>query len=881
MSGEAVMTAVRRGRPEQLADVLDAMTDTERRACLPALKDLRKDLRSEPWGSAARTAYPALQLAGAACHTGAAAAAAWIGAADWRWSRRAPAQALLHVLGDRETAWLADVTHRLAALPLSREVPFELVSGLVALSGCPVPTTEAYVSGWVDGLNSDRREGRSLTDRLRVEPHVVELTAALFETEDIGRVLDWFEDRSSQSWSYALATLADEGVLERKVLVDGCVSRLLRGGRPTDTRLFLKVLGRLALTRDEERERVADWAALAADGAATVAAHAQGVLGALALDGELTARSLAEVSAAVLFRPEKKLVRAQLVLLGKVLKGRTVQGDPSAADELLPVVGEAFGHTDTEVQERALKLVARHIAEVTDAARDRLAVAAEELSAGLRPRAQELLGVTPAPDAPYEEVLPPAPLPFRLAPAPETAAEVAEEVGALLASGGDMAAFERTLDALVRHAYRDREALREALAPAMSPRRRPSDSPHQYTPSSFFMDTAQDLGMVASAVMGAVPSRPSHDADALDARGRSPRTNPALRHCSNARLWEAAYRVDAEPVPFLLATPTWSSGFIDPDVLVTRLRAYDTEGARAGEADFAQALLRVDRDSPRAAGAAVDAAALGTREGDRLAAWLRSSTAALPARTVRAEGAYLLVDLGELPEIQARFPAPFHRLGRPQAEQAGNSSWYGESGTPQDHAHWLATLPGRREIVAARLLQGVSLAAVLEVRGAAAYLPALAEAEGEAGPAVHLSVLYGLAARFPEDRLAGVDALLTLAAREQLDAGALGALAARARELDGIKTTRLAESLGTAAATGAYATVFAVLRALLPSLLGSDKEAGALRGLGDLVAVAAECAERTGARGEIPGLAEVAERKGSSRLLVQARRLRLALDGPR
>lgn len=95
-----------------------------------------------------------------------------------------------------------------------------------------------------------------------------------------------------------------------------------------------------------------------------------------------------------------------------------------------------------------------------------------------------------------------------------------------------------------------------------------------------------------------------------------------------------------------------------------------------------------------------------------------------------------------------------------------------------------------------------------------------------------------------------------------------------------MKPSRLAESVRTGAATGANATIWGILRhtlaALLADLDGDAKPAHA-RGLGDLLAVAAECAERSGARGELPYLAQTAARSGSSRLVTQARRLRSAL----
>ncbi|NDZ70595.1 hypothetical protein G3I36_05935, partial [Streptomyces sp. SID10362] len=95
------------------------------------------------------------------------------------------------------------------------------------------------------------------------------------------------------------------------------------------------------------------------------------------------------------------------------------------------------------------------------------------------------------------------------------------------------------------------------------------------------------------------------------------------------------------------------------------------------------------------------------------------------------------------------------------------------------------------------------------------------------------------------------------------------------------KPARLADAMRTAAATGARATVWAVLRQVLPVLLADLATGGATtpsaRGLGELLTVAAECAERTGAQGELPHLSGVADRRGTSRLVTQARRLREAL----
>ncbi|WP_328665657.1 DUF7824 domain-containing protein [Streptomyces sp. NBC_00328] len=879
MSGEALLKAVRAGRTVEAAGLLDGMTDGERRSCLPALKELRKELRSAPWNAASRVAHPALHAAGAACHTGAAGAATWIAGVDMRWFQASPG-VLLHVLGDRETDWLADLTHRLAARPATSRVPFALLSGLVALSGCEVPTTDAYVRGWLEHIGGSWHGGGTVAQRLRKEPHVSVMVTALFESLEVTSQIAWLFGDGPGSWYDALAELSEEGTLDRRVVLDACVARLLRGGAPADQRVFLRLLSSLAPARDEERERSADWTVLACQAVPTVAGYAQSVLASLALDGELTSRQLAEMSSGVLFRTEKKLVRAQLVLLGKVLKR-----DPSTADVLLPAVAEAFGHEDTDVQERALKLVERHAGALPDSfdVRARLEDLSADLSPGLRLRAQRALGIEAPGSAStvQEEMLPPVPERARLAAAPDSVTELAEEVSAILASGGGVAAFERALDGLVRHAHRDRDALVEALGPVVARCWWKDRDPSYPVVDRSFRESAQGLEVVLAALFEGVGMETLHAAVQQGPTSGNCH-HSALSRALDARLWEAGHRLRTDPMPFLLATPTWDTGLLEPDELVERLTEYRRLDTRPGTADFAQALLRVRRDDRATAeAAAARARALGSPEGYRLAQWLTAEGPLLPTSRRRTSGARILLELGELEEIQGLFPKEFRLLGRPLTVFKDHR--YCRHWGVTEQRYWPAVVPGRRELVAARLLRDISTAAVEDGRMVAAMLPLLAEADGTAGEALHLCLAYGLGARHPEDRLAAVDALLVLAARGQLDAGRLGSDIGELVRRGALKKSRLAESIRTAAATGAYATVWSVLLGLLPALLADlaadGAGGGAARGLGELLAVAADCAERSGARGDLAHLAGTAERHGSSKVVTQARRLRTALRG--
>ncbi|MET9483914.1 DUF6493 family protein [Streptomyces sp. NPDC006638] len=893
-----LLDAVRAGRVEDVPGLLKPLTARERAAELRELKAWRAEVRDRPWTGwqERRRLRDALLVAGAGCQRGAASAVAWLGASDLRGADGLPPGPLVEVLSHQEPAWLADVARRLAGRASTAQEDYPLVAALVKLAGCAMPVTDALTRGWAEAVSPSG--GPSLAETLRADPQARDMVRGLFEVTELPFVIVWRPDPDVASdWPGVLAALAGEGVLERDPLVAACLARLLRGGRPRDLPFFLKLLRRLELTGEEERARTADWIGMVSDGASTVAALAQEVLSRLAVSGALPVGALADMSGSALFRPEKKLVRAQLVLLGKVLRS-----DPGAAGVLLPVVAEAFGHADTDVQERALKLVARHLPAVEgEEARAGLASAASLLSPVHRPRAAELFGGAAADTEadPYEEILPPVPEPDRLAPVAASLAELVEEVAALSGGRGEpstytpggMAAFERALDGLVRYAHADRAALADALRDTLAGSWWLKDDPA--AANETWLVRLAGVERVAAAALDRISVRGLWYAYAHGPRSTCC-AHATLGGVAEARLAEVAYLVRTKSLPFLLATPTWSTGAVDPDVLVERLRTYQRLCAAPAPVDFAQALVRVRRGGDP--GTVRAAAALGTPEGDRLAAWLVEETpvpglkgAGEPERGARSGDGYgwlgagsragrLLAGTRQRLVARRDFPPAFRWLGQASAPSGTCSHW------STGMTHWPGVLPEDRETLAAWLLPDVAACAGTGRRGGAWWLPVGAEAGGPAGPALRLGVAYGLAARHPGDRLAAVDALLVLAARGQLDGPQLGRDMALLAISGTVKLNRLADSARTAAATGAYRTVWSVLGATLSDLLADPSRPG----LGDLLAVAAECVEHgavagatagagTGADPAIPALAAVAARGGSSRVTAQAVRLMTAL----
>jgi hypothetical protein len=219
-------------------------------------------------------------------------------------------------------------------------------------------------------------------------------------------------------------------------------------------------------------------------------------------------------------------------------------------------------------------------------------------------------------------------------------------------------------------------------------------------------------------------------------------------------------------------------------------------------------------------------------------------------------------------------------------------------------AVWPSVLPAQREVVAACLLPVIASATDVEHdRGDARLLPLLAELSGPVGAATLTAVAYGLAAARADQRIAALDALITVGGLDGFDGGELGAQLARLAGTKLIVLSRAVAQLEEAARI-APAMTWQVAAGALAGLLpaehtrplpgpaatpaarggpggrrgsGGQSAQVAPRGLPDLLTLAATAAAASGSRGDVPGLAELAARTGSTRLVVEAKRLHRTL----
>ncbi|GIJ78672.1 hypothetical protein SAMN05443287_102362 [Micromonospora phaseoli] len=853
--------AVDNGAAEQVAAALEGLPEQRRREIGVELTAWFKQRGRDTWWS--QGTGTALAVAVVGCLPTAAQAAAILGRSSVNPHGRRAAELVRAVAQDRGVDWLVDLALRMAARfgQDSWVGRWHFVATLLHAEGAAPPTDDRSVQLWLTAVDSPDRFHRGqpapVVDRLRDDPFLAAMLPRLFEVDGIGTQMMFIA--AHQNWNdpgppavpAALARLATEGVVDRAMLLDGAIGRLLRGDRPAALRAFTTLLDQLAPTTAEVTARTTDYLRLLTDAPAPVATMAQKALRKLP---EVELESLLEMSRQVLLRPDKALVKAQLSWLDRLARQHR-----DRAGQIAEVIAVAAGHPAIELRERAVALAARH---------------------GVDPATGD---GAPARTRPRGDDLPPPPA---LAPAAEPVTELdelVEEVAALLGTPYQGAPLERVLDGLVRLTATDGARVRAALDPVIERRHWSWAGEHRWDPLCL-------CETVVEVLKSAGVRRPDRRRDrwekllasirrsgpaAPELLATDPRVPPVHR-LLRARLAEIGARLDTPGHPGLVAAPTATNGLLDPLALLERLAALGDR--EPGYWDLTQALLRLPAGTDQTIHD--KAAALGTPAGQRFAAWLRDG--GLPQPVMRART--LTRDPRRSDRHWEYAYLPAERVTVELHPPDGHVDRYGLLTAPATHlvgdhygwVHlWPSLLPGHRGVVTAYALPLVAAAADMDQRDGTTVLPLLAEAGGPGGVALDLAVAYGLGARHAPDRVATVDALLALAAAGDLDAtgtGAqLGTLAARQL----VKLTRVVEPLRDAAQAGAPLTVWRLLAATLPAVLTAPTPT---RGIGDLLTLAAETATATGVRIEVPGLADVAGRGGSSRLVTEARRLHRALQ---
>jgi hypothetical protein len=828
--------------------------------------------------------------------------------------------AVLEVLRTRDPSWLADLATRLAErLPAGTRVgwapgAWRLAAALTAVTGMDPPLTDGFVSGFV-GRSWDDRSDPDLAAAIRQDRRLAALVPRMFEVDDI------------RIPSLALLTLAQEGVLERPILIDGSLGRLERGGRRWYLEQVVRLLDGLAPSLDEVAQRVPDYVALLSGTHVMAAELGQRELrrldDACALDQGL----LSEISETVLYRREHKLVRAQLDWLDTVARR-----DPVRSAEVLRAVAAAFVQESADLQRRALTVARRHAPHADAATHAELAQAALSLRPQLRERAAATFGrpagavASEADDEPRRAARPVPPLPAEPLALPErlpapigSPAELADELSWPEVTF-DPVWVERVLAALVTFSSQDRAGLRGALRGALR------GVSHRFCGwagfhsvwaghpdwaireaallrvsaaaqlADYLCETTELWSVIGSAATapdrfggGEFPALVPGESTWQRAFAESQPAGP--QRILLRRLHEISVGISYAPRPLLMAAPTSPNGLLDPGVLLARIERAADEGWEPWELDLEQALLRLPPDVDPGIGAR--ARQLGTSAAGRLAAWLDGGgTPGLEVTPAPRSDAWPATVAAVAP-VRPRGPGPCLLSELELAEPERRPRFARKAEVWDDYRSaawfpcWPAMLPAHRDVIAAHLVPLFAreiASGERRPRGvAAAYgsmrvLSLLAHADGPAGPGLNLALGYGLTGRDQAGREAAVRALLVLIGRGQFDGTAFGrefgALAASEELLLGGVVTGLRQARQAGAAGPVWDLIAAALPALLPPAV-----ARAPHHLSELIELGADIAEDLRPAGPVPaGLAEVAARSGAARYVQEARRLLKALS---
>ncbi|MEV4140180.1 hypothetical protein AB0J72_49475 [Dactylosporangium sp. NPDC049742] len=717
--------------------------------------------------------------------------------------------ALPHLLRLRGADWCATLGRGMLRRSRSRAVEtlWPFTEALLRAVGAPPPEEPAAVACYV----RMRRDGQ-LAEFLAADPWFDRMLPYLFDEVQVATAF-----AGQSGWPEALLELAATGRVERGTVIAGCLRRLRAGGRPGILQPFLAMLKQLAPAAGELAGHRQELTGLLGAPLSTVADWAYTSLRALHDEAPLDPATLTEITAGMLSRPEKKLVRAHLGWLRQL-----------PLDDLLDGLVAGLHHPVAELAGRTLDLIEPRLPHLPAAARDRLRDEVPALDGAVGQRLAALLGTAAPPPPPVPVLVVALPAEF---PAPLDLGALAGELATTLRHGDeDPVRHELMLDGLLRAARGDRAAAARVLAAVM---------PQWAGPWA-------DL-IAAATGLTAPPPYESPFAHLYVT---------TLGTFVERRSVELAARLATDPPPALLATPATVAGHVDPDRVLSLLRQADRDGWQPGPADLTQALLRLPRtvDATVVEGAARLASPAGRRFADHLrtaAAEPRTWVEEVPGQAYHSGRRIAMLDAAGLPADVADPRTAAQRVAAVHHQPR--------------LALWPMVTPSHREVAAAHIQPYL-----VTPHGSpgTTFLEGLTAADGPPGPAMSLVLAYLFGSSRQEMRLAAADALITLAARPGWDSTVTGEQIGALSSDERIVLQRTVQPLTEAFKAGAHTAVWQATSAALPALLA----AAARPGLADLLTLAADACP-AGTRLDLPELPALAARPGRSRLAESARRL--------
>ena len=339
------------------------LTETDRPSCFLRVQDRIVN--------APKLTYEAIPLLLAAYATAPTAMDALIPKLGFRmWPSMA--DAALAVLISRNPSWLSQFSE--LALEHDLETLWPVVHGLARARLVPFPHSESYVEGILASapivLTADQIRSRLLSDPAATEANLLRLMALPRTGESMWHHDNWQksplygrEKTDPQAiWAIQVARLCDEGLVSTDALFSTLLSRLTGEPSRLDVIWFVGLAKRLRPSPAAVSGLRHDLLRFLRAEPSTLVGLAQRELSRLVVD-QVDPSELLAASVSPLQRPEKRLVLAQLALLGKLLSAH-----PGFREQVVAVVMPALGHERVDVQAAALDFVNKYSGGTADLA---------------------------------------------------------------------------------------------------------------------------------------------------------------------------------------------------------------------------------------------------------------------------------------------------------------------------------------------------------------------------------------------------------------------------------------------------------------------------------------------------------------------------------
>ncbi len=630
MTPEALEKLVKRGTVAELARAVSGLTEQERRSLSKTGETLYRQItrgditvisrdRTNPYAKASLVALAVCPLSMVKRIN--------------LWNVWQEEEALCRILIDRRPDW-ADEWINLRLDGVQDVLTWPIVETLIRVGVCRKPTSDGYIRlmAFYFGYWAPNRAGNTpLSVRLRARPEILgEDVWRLFEVETQAFGTDWYDSpkhraEGYESWTDALVKLAASGELSRDRLLDASLSAMWIFTGAKTLSGYRRFHEALKPTAEEITARQKAYRDLLGHKTSHIVGFALKLLKRLVKDPRLDGAGVLEAMPVVFQLEPKSQPCAALRLAWTVWQ----RGGASGA-ALEAVVAAALRHPAREVQALALEALEALVAAGHPLAIDRSGIA-PYLSEVLRPRLAAFGGDAEGP------IIAPAPEPeIDNDDAERLWADLREIDAGVRASLG--LAADRIEDLTSRlpgdpvWRLEERAALEplEPLAPIGSLDELIDAVAHAVEA----VDSADDVERIIDAVCRLCDQRPADFAartapvlhrietggsaegsQGIDCFGTLPALTDLIRTwltgtlCTTqtadwlrirgaprfAQLRVAALRGRVlRQEPFQpLSTPTHRWGWIDPRVLVERLRSMPGEGMRPIHADAIQALLRL------------------------------------------------------------------------------------------------------------------------------------------------------------------------------------------------------------------------------------------------------------------------------------------------